>query len=184
MTAAKKPRDLSGDRAMILLPFSAGRVAWMAVPLACLVTVSYLVNPESWQAADWWVYAVLGLFFLMVLAVPPLMASRCRLKLDADGIHVKMLFREETYLWRDIEGFVTAGLDHGPVPMVRFVGVNFRTAPPKLPSFLAAMMQRVNGYHRSLPAWFGGLDAERLASLLERSRREHLALPMGENGPV
>ena len=106
------------------------------------------------------------------------MANRCWLKLDKDGVHVKMLRREETYLWRDIESFVTAGLDHGPVPMVRFVGINFRTPPPKLPVLLAAMMQRVNGYHRSLPAWFGGLDAGQLASLLERSRREHLGLPI------
>ena len=148
---------------MILLPFSAGRVAWMAVPVALLVTVSYLVNPQAWEVAAWWVYAVLGTFFLMVLAAPP------------------AWLREETYLWREIESFVTAGLDHGSVPMVQFAGINFRTAPPRLPAPLAAMMQRVNGYHRSLPAWFGGLDAEQLSSLLKRSRREHLALPMREN---
>lgn len=63
MTGAKKPRDIFGDARMILLPFSAGRVAWMALPVALLVTVSYLVNPLAWQAAEWWVYAVPGGFF-------------------------------------------------------------------------------------------------------------------------
>ncbi len=38
----------------------------------------------------------------------------------------------------------------------------------------------MNGYHRSLPAWFGGLDVTKLAAQLERSRREYLGLPPEE----
>lgn len=161
----------------MILPFSAGRVAWMAVPIALLVAVSYLVNPQSWREAEAWVFTILGIFFVMTLVLPIFMAKRCWLKLDREGMHVHMLLRNETHRWRDIEGFVTAGLEHGPVPLVRFVGINFRTAPPRLPAFAAALMQRMNGYHRSLPAWFGGLDAPALAKELERARREYSGLP-------
>ena len=161
----------------MILPFSAGRVAWMAAPVALLVAVSYLVNPQAWRAAEWWVFAILGLFLAMTLVLPIFMTQRCWLELDREGIHVHMLLRNETYRWRDIEGFVTAGLEHGPVPLVRFVGINFRTPPPRLPAWAAALMQRMNGYHRSLPAWFGGLDAPELAAQLERSRREYTGLP-------
>ncbi len=113
----------------------------------------------------------------MTLVLPIFMTQRCWLKLDQEGIHVHMLLRNETYGWRDIEGFMVAGLEHGPVPLVRFVGINFRTAPPRLPALAAALMQRMNGYHRSLPAWFGGLDAPALAKELERARREYSSLP-------
>ena len=161
----------------MILPFSAGRVAWMALPIALLVAVSYLVNPQAWHDAEWWVFAALGLFLVVTLVLPIFMTQRCWLKLDREGIHVHMLLRNETYRWRDIEGFMVAGLEHGPVPLVRFVGINFRTAPPRLPALAAALMQRMNGYHRSLPAWFGGLDAPALAKELERARREYSGLP-------
>ena len=134
----------------------------MAAPIALLVAVSYLVNPQSWHEAEWWVFAALGLFLAVTLALPIFMTQRGRLELNREGI---------------IEGFVTAGLERGPVPLVRFVGIDFRTPPPRLLAWAAALMQRMNGYHRSLPAWFGGLDAPALAKELERARREYLGLP-------
>jgi hypothetical protein len=155
------------------LPFTPGRVAWMAAPMSLLILVSYLLNPQAWLEAAGWVYASLGLFFFAVLVFPLLLVRRCWLELNRDGIHVRLLLRHETWRWQDIAGFVTATLDHGPAPMVRMVGINFRNAPPRLPAWLAPVMQRMNGYHRSLPAWFGGLNAPELADLLERSRREY-----------
>lgn len=82
-----------------------------------------------------------------------------------------MLLREETFLWRDIESSAIAQLEHGPVPMVRFVGINFRGQPPRVPALLAPLLLRMNGYHRSVPAWFGGLDAGQLCGLLEEWRQ-------------
>lgn len=154
-----------------ILPFTPGRMALLAAPMAALIGVSYLLNPESWRNAGWWVYAVLGAFFFVVIVMPQAMKKHAWLKLDGEGMHVQMLMRAETFRWRDIERFATVELDHGPVPMARFVGLNFRTTPPKVPALLAPLMQRVNGYHRSVPAWFGGLNAVELRELLEEWRR-------------
>ncbi len=104
------------------LPFTPGRVWILALPVAGLIGLSWLVNPQSWREAGAWVYAVLALFFGLVLLMPLLLKQRAWLKLDGEGMHLKMLLREETFLWRDIENFATAELEHGPVPLVRFVG--------------------------------------------------------------
>lgn len=99
----------------MILPFSAGRVAWMAVPLALLVAGSPI-----------WLTRRLGA--MRSGGSLPHSDSSWWLKLDREGIHVHMLLRNETYRGRDIEGFMVAGLEHGPMPLVRFVGINFRTA--------------------------------------------------------
>ncbi len=31
----------------------------------------------------------------------------------------------------------------------------------------------MNGYHRSVPAWFGGLDASELSTLLQEWHQQH-----------
>ena len=152
------------------LPFTPGRLALLAIPMAALIGVSYLLNPQSWTDAGWWVYAALAGFFIVVLVMPLILKKRAWLRLDQEGMHVHMLLREETYRWHDIESFATVELDHGPVPMARFVGINFRGKPPSIPAILAPLMQRVNGYHRSVPAWFGGLNAMELRGLLEEWR--------------
>ncbi len=69
------------------------------MPIALLVAVSYLVNPQAWREADWWVFAILGLFFAMTLMLPIFVTRRCRLELDREGTHVHMLLRNETYHW-------------------------------------------------------------------------------------
>lgn len=156
-----------------LLPFTPGRLALLAAPVAALTGVSYLLNPRAWSEAEWWVYAALGGFFVVVLVMPLVMKSRAWLKLDREGMHVQMLLRGETFRWRDIESFAAVELDHSSVPMARFVGINFHGNPPKMPAILAPLMKRVNGYHRSVPAWFGGLNAEELRALLEEWRAMH-----------
>jgi hypothetical protein len=156
---------------MTVLPFTPGRVWLLAVPVTALIALSYLVNAEAWRTVAWWVYASLGFFYAVVLLMPLLLKHRAWLRLDQNGMHIKMLLREETFPWRDIESFATAELEHGPVPLVRFVGVNFRGKPPKVPALLAPLMQRMNGYHRSVPAWFGGLNADELCRLLDDWRQ-------------
>jgi hypothetical protein len=162
---------------MLLLPFTPGRMALLAVPMAALIALSYWVNPEAWHSAAWWVYASLCAFFFLVLVMPFVLKQRAWLKLDHEGMNVHLLLREESYRWHDIESFTTIVLQHGPAPMARMVGITFRGKPPRLPAWLAPVMQRVNGYHRSVPAWFGELNAAELHALLEQWRQTNLARP-------
>lgn len=83
--------------------FRPVRLWLMFLPVALLAVVSFLIQPEAWRKAEWWVHAVMGGALVFLIAGHFLMQRYYYLELTDAGLRVATLGGQRFYRWEQIE---------------------------------------------------------------------------------
>jgi hypothetical protein len=138
--------------------------------IAVLVIAVGLEKLGSEKSVDpWSLVAVLVGFLCGAMSLAGLLSAFLKqLTLDTEGFALKGVFKTNTYGWRDVDGeFRPFHVETGQGANVAMVCWNL--VPGTKPISAWRKLNRTVG-EGSIPAMFGGLNAEQLAALMNRIR--------------
>jgi hypothetical protein len=152
--------------------FSCVKLLLLFAPLAVLVGISLLVNPESWRTASDWVYWVFGGVIVLVCCGCLILPRRYFLHLNSDGLSIQYLTGRRRYSWDEVHNFRVGG---GPtvngMPTGRRVVFDLAENSPQRTTLVEAAAA-INGYEVSIFASFG-ISADDLAELLNEWQQRY-----------
>jgi hypothetical protein len=158
MNTLAKPSEL-------ILRFSGAKLLLLFAPLALLIVVSVLVNPEEWRSQSSWVYISLGGVALFLVVGCLVLPRRYFLHLTPKGLAIQYIASRRSYSWDEIRNFrVARGPKVNEMPTGRRVVFDLAEGSAQRTA-LVKMSAAVNGYDVSILATFGSSAAE-LAGVL------------------
>ena len=155
----------SARQADLIIRFQGAKLLLIFAPLAALVALSVVVNPESWRDAPLWVYGVFGGLALFLVFACLVMPRRHYLHLTSGGLAIQYLTSRRQYAWHEVRSFrVAQGPAVAYLPTGRRIVFDLADdSPHRTP--LVRVAAHVNGYDGSILDTFG-IGAEELARVL------------------
>ena len=173
-----RPLDdaMSSPRQDEILRPGKGKWAFVLLVGAVFVATGFWMVTDSPQNR-FWAYAGIAFFGLFVLvAFIQFIPGSSFLRLGADGITVRTMWRTTFYRWSDIQRFGVATMSLGA--RQRFVGLDFSATYPHRDK--AQTVKKINraltGFEGALPDNYGWDYAE-LAAHLNRLREQYVSSP-------
>jgi hypothetical protein len=114
---------------------------------------------------------LMGMFglFMTAFGLATLRPGAAYLRIDAEGIAYKQVFKEFRYRWEDLEAFGEMDINGTP-----FVGFRLGDDHPKSKRKMRKIDRAVTGWDYNLPDNYG-MNTAQLAALLSQRRMRHLA---------
>jgi hypothetical protein len=89
----------------LTIRFSPKKLLLIFAPLAVLVAISLLINPESWLRAEAWVYWVFGGLAAFLVFACIIMPSQYYLRLTPKGLTIHYVGWGRFYTWDEMRDF-------------------------------------------------------------------------------
>ncbi len=152
--------------------FSCAKLLLIFVPLAILVGISLLVNPQSWANAPAWVYWVFGGVVMFLCCACLILPRRYFLHLTAEGLTIQYPMNRRHYSWDEVRDFrIAVGPTVKGSPTGRRVVFDLADDSPQRTTLLRTVAA-INGYDVSIMATFT-MSADELVEVLNEWQQRY-----------